>query len=114
MVTDMTLDDPRIRHEPLQGEEVYVPSTDAWLDILRQGHLDSRPCPMPDWVKHWLDDYSSHPVAALGLVKKKKMPDAWCILPLLRISGHYFRVHFENVICEHCRQRCGPSATPDI
>jgi hypothetical protein len=92
---------------------VYIPTTEAWREILVDGRIDSLPCPMPDWVKHWLDDYGSYAEAALGLVKLRAF-DGWFLLQILKMPNRYLRVHFENVICEHCGQRCGPSATPDF
>jgi hypothetical protein len=35
------------------------------------------------------------------------------LVPLLHLGGRIYRVHFEDVSCEHCSRRCGMSATPD-
>ncbi len=40
-------------------------------------------------------------------------PGRYFYLRLLNIDGTLYRVHFENVICEHCNNRSGMSATPD-
>jgi hypothetical protein len=38
---------------------------------------------------------------------------SWMPVPLLRLGGRTLRVHFEDMICEHCNRRCGPSAALD-
>ena len=108
----MDLDDLRIRREQLNGQEVLLPSVEAWRDILTNGHIDDLSLTMFDleWAAGWLNAYGSFEQACLGVLKRH---GSWWLLPLLRLNGWYYRVHFENVVCEHCQQRCGPSATPD-
>ena len=110
----MTTDDPRVECHRLHGEEVYIPNADAWRDIMRDGGLGGSPVPMPEWVARWLDDYSRFAVAALGVRRLKPSPRQWHLLPLLKLGGRLLRVHYEDVVCEHCGRRCGPSATPDV
>lgn len=95
----------------LQGQEALVPTPDAWREALRVGHVEGVPVPIPERVARWLDEYSSFEEAALAMVRFPG--DRWHVVPLLRIAGRMLRVHFENVICEHCNSRCGPSATLD-
>ncbi|HEV3167779.1 MAG TPA: hypothetical protein VGZ22_27495 [Isosphaeraceae bacterium] len=107
----MTTGDARIGLEPLQGQEVFVPTAEAWRDVLRAGTLDGQPAPLPEWVAGWLDCYAKFDVAALGVVRVGAR--GWMLVQLFRLGGRTFRVHFEDVICEHCGRRCGLSATPD-
>jgi hypothetical protein len=111
MAGDVTTGDARIGRELMQGQEVFVPTAEAWRDILRASTLDGLPAPLPEWVSDWLDNYARFDVAALGLVRMGAT--GWMPVPLLRLGGRTLRVHFEDVICEHCGRRCGPSATPD-
>lgn len=85
-----------------------MPTTAAWREILRSGELDDSPIRQPDWVTRWLDTYGELDAASLGVVRS---PDGWMPLQLLTVGSRTIRVHFENVICEHCDRRCGPSAT---
>jgi hypothetical protein len=105
----VTADDPRIRRAEIHEQEVLLPSPDAWREIARDGGLGGQPV-LGGWVSAWLDRYSGYAAASLGLVPFRS---GWMVLPLLRVDGRYYRVHFEDVICEHCGRRCGPSATPD-
>ena len=106
--------DPRVMHLRQFGQNLYVPNVSAWGDILREGQLNGGPVPMPEWVARWVAEYGPFEVAALGVRKLENFAgQPWFLLPLLYIGQKYLRVHFENVICEHCQQRCGPSATPD-
>jgi hypothetical protein len=102
--------DPRIQCERLHNQDVFVPTPEAWRDILRDGELDGLSVPIPGWIAGWLAEYSGFAMARLGIVLLR---GRWLLIPLLYTRGKYFRVHFEDVICEHCGSRCGPSAQPD-
>jgi hypothetical protein len=107
----VTNDDNRIHRELLHNQEVFIPTPVAWRNILRAGMPEGLPVPLPQWIALWLDSYATFDVTALGIVRRGAL--GWMLLPLLRLDGRTLRVHFEDVICEHCHQRCGPSATPD-
>ena len=109
----MITGDPRVRRLRQFGEDLYIPNVAAWHDILRDGVLDGYPVPSPRLVAGWLAEYGPFPAAALSVRKLKHGPEQWWLLPLLDMGGSLLRVHFEDVICEHCDRRCGPSATPD-
>jgi hypothetical protein len=110
----MSTHDPRIRREQMHGQEVLLPTSRAWREVVRGDLLNVLPSQIPEWqtrwLHGWLDTYSGFAVARLGLVRS---PVGWMIRSLLKLEGRYYRVHFEDVICEHCGQRCGPSASPD-
>jgi hypothetical protein len=108
----MNTDDPRVRSELVHGQTVYFPSMDAWQEILSEKAFAGLPVSLPELIAGWLQEYGRFEVAALGLVRAR-WREKWQPLSLLRVGGHYYRVHFENVICHNCKQRCGPSATPD-
>jgi hypothetical protein len=67
----VTTDEPRIQRELFDGQDVFVPTTATWLDILRADTLDGLPVPLLDWVSAWLEAYSRFPAAALGLVRRR-------------------------------------------
>ncbi|WP_426170774.1 hypothetical protein [Pseudoduganella sp. R-34] len=108
----MEIADPRIRTEVIHGQIVHFPSLEAWSEIIRDAALGDIALPIPDWIKRWLDEYGQFHVAHLGLVHKPHHI-GWLVVPMLRLDGRYYRVHYEDVICEHCDRRCGASATPD-
>jgi hypothetical protein len=95
----------------LHGQEVFVPTVEAWRAILSAGSLDGLPLMLSDWIARWLDAYSRFEAASLGIVRRGAQ--GWLPLTLLRLGNRVLRVHFEDVLCEHCGQRCGASATPD-
>lgn len=106
----MHTSDPRIRHERDHNQDLFIPSKAAWRDIVRCGTLDGMPVPVTSWIAHWVDAHSDIDVSDLAVVQLRNQ---WWLVPLLRLGGLAYRVHFEDVICEHCNRRCGMSATPD-
>jgi hypothetical protein len=106
----MMSNDPRICKKYLHNQEIIFPNLEAWRDIIREGYLDNMPLWTSSDLGMWLDEYASFEVAYLGLVQ---WCNEWMPLTFVYLENRYFRVHFENVICEHCKQRCGSSATPD-
>jgi hypothetical protein len=109
----MITSDPRIRQEQLHAQMMFIPSLDAWRDIINDGNLDNIVLltHQREIITGWLDEYSSVSTAYLGLFPAR---NRWWLFPLIYINQKYFRVHFENVICEHCNKPCGVSATPDF
>ena len=99
-----------IRDQTLHNQAVRLPNLEAWHRILEVGSLDGLPVSLPDHVAGWLAEYAKFEVAHLGLIPWK---EKWLPLSLLRLADRYYRVHYEDVICQHCDRRCGPSATPD-
>lgn len=73
--------------------------------------LDNKPLPLPEWVRHWRLHYGHFPEAELALVIVR---GAWFMISIISIEDRHYRVHFEDVWCEHCGRNCGPSATPDF
>lgn len=103
--------DSRIHCERLHNQDLFIPTLDSWLDILKIGTLNELAIPTSDLISCWLKEYTPFQEAKLSLVLNKQL--RWSLIPLLQLHEGTFRVHYENVICEHCEQRNGPSATPD-
>lgn len=105
-----TLNSELIRREPVGRQVILLPTREEWVALLAVGVLDCLPLMGREVAKGWLKCYSHIEEAALGL---KVSGGGWSMAPLLKLRGRYYHVHFEDVICEHCDQRCGLSATPD-
>jgi len=101
----------RLRKEWLHGQDVLIPAADVWLEILEAGTLNGRSIPIPELIADWLERYSHFEEASLGLVCSNTI--GWQIIPLLYLPEGTFRVHFEDVICDQCGRKNGPSAAPD-
>jgi len=102
--------EPGVERCELEEQELFLLSTKAWRRALESGEIDAIPLTHPEWIECWLDEYGQFEVAHLAA---HQIRGKWWLVPLLKLHGQYYRVHFENVICEHCSLRCGPSATPD-
>lgn len=107
----MKNDDPRVELVRMHNQDVYLPSRAAWEALMAGEPLGELEIPMKDWIAGWLGELGGFEVARLGL---RLWRHRWLLLPLLHLSGDWYRVHFEDVICEYCGRRCGPSAIPDV
>lgn len=96
----------------VDGQELVIPSAGVWSRILPEGEFEGLALPLPSRVRPWLTEYAAFEVTRLAI--HRSFGPRWNLVPLLRLNGDYLRVHYENVICEHCERRCGPSATPDF
>jgi hypothetical protein len=106
----MELDDPRIEVRRIHGQDVYLPSREAWAILVDGEPLAGLDIPVRELVREWLRALSHFEVVRLGLTRLR---GRWHLVPLLRQSDRWYRVHFEDVSCDHCQQRCGWSAAPD-
>ena len=97
-------------HELLHGQDFVLPSKTQWQEICAVGILEGTQIPLREWVQNWLRSSAEFQAAQLGATKIR---ERWVLVPLLVLKGRYYRVHFEDVICEHCDMQCGLSATPD-
>ena len=95
------------------GQDVLIPSREEWESILEDKkyndyELSSTSC---DLAKSHLEYFRNSPEVVLALVGSPQKN--FYYLTLLKINDILYRVHFENVICEHCNEISGMSATPD-
>ena len=106
----MELSGSDYHHELLHGQDFVLPSKTQWQEICAVGPLEGTPVPVRELIQNWLRSWAEFQAAQLGATKIREQ---WMLVPLLVLKGRYYRVHFEDVICEHCDRRCGPSATPE-
>jgi hypothetical protein len=57
-------DIPRIN---IDGQELLVPTTEIWRQLLKLNSIDGLSIPMPDHISGWLDDFGKFSVARLAL-----------------------------------------------
>ncbi len=92
------------------GAEVALPTFNEWCEASASGRLYGAPLVRPEGISPWLATYGHVSEAVLGAWLRH---DKWWAIPLLHIETAYYPVHFEDVICNHCKQRGGLSASPD-
>lgn len=92
------------------GIEVVLPTLEQWRVAVSSGQLKGTPLASPAVAGSWLDNLGHVRGAVLGAWCPR---DRWHAIPLLHLRDNFYPVHFENVICEHCGERCGLSACPD-
>jgi len=89
---------------------IALPALVQWREAIASGQLNGSPLVSPEVTSSWLDRYSPVSCAVLGAWQHHDK--CWSI-PLLRLKDTLYPVHFEDVICNHCKKRCGLSACPD-
>jgi hypothetical protein len=107
----MHIDDSRLQAIVVDGQTLYVPSAEAWFDLLSGQQFAGRPLPVPDLLKRKVERLALHPelVAAIGFTWQRVH-----FYELLYVQGQYYRVFVEAVICDHCGHRAEISATPGV
>jgi len=107
----MKLDDPRLLTIEVDGQQLYVPSPDAWTELWTDSTLDNRKLPVPYLLKSKVQEIAPYPEirGALGFAFNKVQ-----YYELLCVGSAYYRVFIEAVICHHCRHRAVISATPGV
>ena len=97
-------------HVKIGGAEIAIPALGQWREAIASGQLSGSPLVSPEGISSWLDRYSHVSCAVLGASWHH---GKWWSIPLLRLNDIHYPVHFEDVICNHCKKRCGLSAFPD-
>lgn len=94
------------------GQSILVPTKEEWSKILTAGELNGFPLSSTtiEFATRDLEEFECSPDVVLGLVDQ---PGRNLYLRMLEIDDVLHRVHFEDVICEHCNKRSGVSAMPD-
>ncbi len=84
----MKADDPRILHRTLHGQDVLIPSVNAWLAIAHGEELEEIPVPLTDWIAAWLPEYSRFDELFLGITLLR---GRWRLIPLLLKDERWYR-----------------------
>ncbi len=93
------------------GQEVLIPSSEEWEDIFKtalflENEVDTSTLKT---AKFDIDNFKSNHELLIGFVQ---FPWINTYIRLLQLHGEHHRIHIEDVICEHCNERSGYSATP--
>lgn len=107
----MQLDAPGLRTIEVDGQQLYVPSADAWAALWKDPMLGNLKLPVPDLLKKKVQAIARYPeiTGALGFAFKRVH-----YYELLCINDALYRVFIEAVICDHCGYRAVISATPGV
>jgi len=107
----MQLEDVRLHIVEVDGQQLYIPSPDAWAALWKEPMLDNRTLPVPDLLRTKVNAIAHYPdiTAALGFAFH-------CVhfYELLRVNGCFYRVFMEAVVCAHCQHQALISATPGV
>lgn len=93
----------------LDGQNLIFLSQEDISNIIDSGYFEEEKLPHPDILKHALQYYRELKGVEIAFIVNKGRHLLTCFVT---ISGDRYRVHIENVICEHCNQRSGVSGTP--
>jgi hypothetical protein len=103
--------DPRLHVLEVDGQSLYVPSTNAWDELWENPTLEDCRLPVPNLLREKVRRIApySEITAALGVAFNRVH-----FYELLCVGGAYYRVFIEAVICDHCGHRAVISATPGV
>ena len=95
------------------GQSILLPTKEEWAVLLREKKYNGYDLGrvVCESAERDLIDFELNSDVVLALVDH---PGRYLYLRLLNIDGVLYRVHFEDVICEHCTKRSGMSATADF
>ena len=95
----------------VDGQPLYVPSSEAWQALWSEPVFQGKELAMPDVLARRVASNQQYPeiISALGFAHDR----VW-FYELLRFQGQLYRVFVEAVICDHCDHRAIQSATPGV
>jgi len=95
------------------GQEVIIPTREEWEIMLADGRYngDQLSEVTIEYAGRDLEDFKNCPEIVLEFTLCHGRES---YLRMLKIDNNLHRVHFEDVICEHCGKRTEMSATPDL
>jgi len=93
------------------GQEVLIPSSNEWRDILETSSFlgNEVTATTLTTAKFDINNFKSNTELLIGFVQRPRINS---YVRLLRLNDEFHRIHIEDVICEHCNERSGYSATP--
>lgn len=95
----------------LDGQNLIFLSQEDISNIIDSGCFNGEKLRHPDIIKPTLQYYREIKGVEIAIITDKGQQLPICFVT---ISGHRYRVHIEDVICEHCNQRSGVSGTPGV
>ena len=95
----------------LDGQNLIFLSQEDISDILETGYFDGDKLLHSDILNPVLQDYREIKGVDIAFMGAKGRYQLICFVT---VSGEKYRVHIEDVICEHCDQRSGISGTPGV
>lgn len=107
----MKTEDPRLHIIEVDGQQLYVPSSEVWAELWKDPTLDCWMLPVPDILRTKVQAIVAYPeiTAALGFAFNRVH-----FYELLRVNGTFYRVFIEAVCCDYCQHRAVISATPAV
>ena len=93
------------------GQEVLIPSSNEWEGIFKTALFLENEVVLSTLktARFDIDNFKSNTELLIGFVQRPRINS---YVRLLRFNGELHRIHIEDVICEHCNERSGYSATP--
>lgn len=95
------------------GNNILIPAREEWEVLLKEKKFNGYDLSQVicKYAERDLLEFAPNPEVVLAL--ELHLERYW-YLRLVNLDGILHRVHFENVICEHCNISSGMSATVDL
>lgn len=107
----MELEDARLHIVEVDGQQLYIPSPDAWAELWTEPTFGDCKLPVPDLLNKKVQAIVAYPeiTTALGFAFSRVR-----FYELLLVNDCFYRVFVEAVICDYCQHRALISATPAV
>ena len=92
----MRSDDPRIERHEIDGQEVFLPSDEAWQAILEAGTLDERPVGVGRLPEQFRKLAGTVPGLAVALGADPTPDKPWWVYHVVRVGDAWCRVQVER------------------
>ena len=97
--------------EHLDGQRLFFIEQQDVIEILEKGVFDGYKLMHAEILQQSLSEYKDYRGVELAFLGSK---GRYSLICFVTINDKKFRVHLENVICEHCDKRNGVSGTPSM
>ena len=100
-----------MRIEHLDGQQLFFIEDQDVIYILEKGIFDGNKLWHIEYLHEAISEYLNYSGVELALIGSG---GRYSLICFVNVDGKKYRVHIENVICEHCGERSGVSGTPGV
>lgn len=97
----MHTDDPRFRHNMVNGGSLLIPDAEGWKQLRIDPSINDFPLPTQTWIWQKYAFVQRYPELSLGFIEPT-YPSPWSPCVILNTEVGLQRVHLERLTCTVC------------